>query len=190
MANLQDKDLHNSNYNNQVNHDDLSNSVAEQKPAYNHTAYHNGYNNGRVAERRVSNVEERVRSREGESAANGLFVGIILTALVGLGFGLFYFLNYESRTPVVVPNVIKPEASPSPTQPENRTTVIERDRIVPVPQTAPAPEVNIQVPNPVNSAPSNTDSSNDSAPPATQPQTQPSPQSSPEATTEQPQPQN
>ena len=186
MANLRDQDLHNQDYSNKPNRDELSDSMAKRKPAYPQNAYHNGYQNGRVAERRVANVEERVRTREGESAANGLFVGMILTALVGLGFGLFYFLNYKPEAPVVVPNVTAPQASPSPNQPENRTTVIERDRIVPVPQTNSAPDVNIQLPNPSNTTSS--PSSNEAQPAPAQPQ--PTTTASPEATTEQPANQN
>lgn len=161
MANIDKRNIQNRSYQDNSNRSDLADSMTERKSTYDQASYNNGYLNGRASERRVSDVEERVRAREGESAASGLFVGIILTALVGLGFGLFYFLNNESNTPNpnVVPNIVNPQASPNQTAPnQNRseTTIIERDRVVPVPQQAPNPQVNIEVPNPTtgnNSAP-------------------------------------
>lgn len=155
MANIDKRNIQNRSYQDNSNRADLADAMTERKSSYDPASYNNGYAHGRASERRVADVEERVRAREGESAASGLFVGIILTALVGLGFGLFYFLNNESNTPNpnVVPNIVNPQASPnqtSPNQTRSETTIIERDRVVPVPQEAPNPQVNIEVPNPAN----------------------------------------
>lgn len=129
---------------NRPNQTQLSNSMTERQSATNQTLYREGYEQGRYAENR----DHEIRSRADENAANGILFGLLLASLVGLGAGAYYFLNQQNRTPdVVVPNVVVPK--PSPTQPpEVRERVIERDRIVPVPQQAPqAPEVNITVPN-------------------------------------------
>ncbi|MBC1242306.1 hypothetical protein GNE10_35530, partial [Nostoc sp. 2RC] len=64
--------------------------------------YRNGYVNGRNIERNYQ-VE-----RDNENAANGLILGILLTSLVGLIAGAFWYFNQndaavETNTPVESP---------------------------------------------------------------------------------------
>lgn len=94
------------------------------------------------------NYEAAQRDRDDSNAFGGLLFGILLTALVGLGVAAYYFLNNQrpSTTNIITP--ANPVTSPSP---QIKERIIERDRIVPVPQQspAPAPNVNVIVPNPV-----------------------------------------
>jgi len=99
----------------------------------------------RLAQQR--NYETVQRDREDSNAFGGLLLGMLLTALVGLGVAAYYFLNQRpSTTNIITP--ANPVASPSP---QVKERIIERDRIVPVPQqsSAPAPNVNVTIPNPI-----------------------------------------
>ncbi|AFY84576.1 hypothetical protein [Oscillatoria acuminata] len=52
-----------------------------------------GYNQGYVQGRVVENVREnRLRERDNDNSARGLFLGIILTSLVALGVGTLYYV--------------------------------------------------------------------------------------------------
>lgn len=99
----------------------------------------------RLAEQR--NYEAARRDRDDSNAFGGLLFGILLTALVGLGVAAYYFLNNQrpSTTNIITP--ASPATSPSP---QIKERIIERDRIVPVPQqqSTPAPNVNVIIPNP------------------------------------------
>lgn len=112
----------------------------QHQPVQPQTTYRDGYYQGRQAER----YDEELRARESDSATNGVLIGLLLAALVGLGLGAFFYLNQENRPRIVVPNVA-PSASPSPS-PRIQERIIERDRVVPVPQTVTPPNVNITVP--------------------------------------------
>ncbi|MBC6434670.1 hypothetical protein FM036_30915 [Nostoc sp. HG1] len=102
----------------------------------------------RIAEQR--NYEAAQRDREDSNAFGGLMLGMVLTAVVGLGIAAYYFLNNQrpSTTNIITP--ANPVTSPSP---QVKERIIERDRIVPVPvpqqSSAPAPNVNVTIPNPV-----------------------------------------
>lgn len=123
-----------------------------------------GYNQGYVQGRVVENVREnRLRERDNDNSARGLFLGIILTSLVALGAGTLYYLsqNDGASTPVMTPVPQEPEAEPAPTRTiERERTLIER--VIPVPQDTsgeqeqpasepapsdPIPNINITVPN-------------------------------------------
>lgn len=118
----------------------------QNQPVHPQPTYRDGYYQGRQAER----YNEELRTRESDSATNGVLIGLLLAALVGLGLGAFFYLNQENRPRIVVPNVVAPSASPSPAPQKER--IIERDRVVPVPQTVTPPDVNITVP-PAQQAP-------------------------------------
>ncbi|MBM0742697.1 hypothetical protein JOY44_13950 [Phormidium sp. CLA17] len=93
------------------------------------------------------NSEAAQRDREDSNTFGGLLLGMLLTALVGLGVAAYYFLNQRpSTTNIITP--ANPVTSPSP---QIKERIIERDRIVPVPQqsSAPAPNVNVTIPNPI-----------------------------------------
>ena len=99
----------------------------------------------RLTEQR--NYETVQRDREDSNAFGGLLLGMLLTALVGLGVAAYYFLNQRPNTTNTI-TPANPVTSPSP---QVKERIIERDRIVPVPQqsSAPAPNVNVTIPNPV-----------------------------------------
>lgn len=152
MTNFNNQDLHNrattsnQNASNQTgfsNQADLADGMTRRPATHNQTDYQDGYWQGRYSERR-HNIDRRVAEDEG--AASGIIFGLLLASLVGLGLGTYFFLNEQNRTPRVIPNVTVPVPSPSQS-PEVRERIIERDRVVPVPQ--PAPDVNVTIPNPV-----------------------------------------
>jgi len=123
-----------------------------------------GYNEGYVQGRVVENVQEnRLRERDNDNSARGLFLGIILSSLVALGAGTFYYLSQRdgASTPATAPVPQQTEAEPAPTRTiERERTLIER--VIPAPQDTsgeqeqpaaepapaePAPNINITVPN-------------------------------------------
>lgn len=132
--------------NQNLSNQELSEGLTQRSAVQDRAGYQDGYWQGRYSERR--NQAER-RAYEEDSAASGLILGLLLAALAGLGLGTYFFLNEQNRTPVVTPPTIRiPNASPSPSS-QVRERIIERDRVVPVPQQAPSmPDVNITVPNP------------------------------------------
>jgi hypothetical protein len=118
-------------------------------------SYRDGYAQGQLRERRFQN--ERLRARQDESTAHGLFLGILLTSLIGAMVIMFYWLgerrNAVPVAPVPVPTATQspqaqaPQVQPSTSQTTNtqvRERVIERTReYVPVLQ-APASEPSSQ----------------------------------------------
>lgn len=126
-------------------------------------AYHNGYvqgrDNGYVRGRDYERQYDRdLEARDNENAGRGLLLGILLTALVAATAGAVFLLNQRDRTVPSSPAIVVPRVSPNANQqqqPQVRERIIERDRVVPVPQSsAPAPRVNITVPPANQSAPS------------------------------------
>lgn len=120
-------------------------------------SYSDGYVNGKTSER--LDQEKNLAARDNKNAAGGLLVGILLTGLVGLTAGAFWFFNQrheavkDNVVPVAVPTA---NSSPSPQTsqaPQKQTTIIERTRDVPVPveRTRDVP-VPIFVPQPQISA--------------------------------------
>ncbi len=90
---------------------------------------------------------QRERAAENGGVANGLLIGGVLTALLGLGGGLAYYF-FGNQSPVVPTTIINnpPNSSPvapASSAPEKQPKVIERT----VEKTAP-PQV-IEVPKPV-----------------------------------------
>ncbi|GAP95742.1 hypothetical protein [Leptolyngbya sp. NIES-2104] len=172
---------------NQGDRYDRTNHPAENQP----DSYSSGYVDDRAVERQRYETAQQVRDEN--NTANGFLIGILLTGLVLGGAALAYFATQRSSTPEVQ-RIVVPSASPSPSpSPEVRERVIERDRIVPVPQpqqssptVIPAPEVRIEAPKaPASPAPQTaptTPSNQQTEAPRTEqsPSTQPSP--SPEAT--------
>jgi hypothetical protein len=140
--------------------------------------YEEGYVDGRVSEQIDRDLT--VRAVEEERANNGLLLGILLLALVGLGVGA-YFLWARDRRPTTI--VVPPSSPAAPQQnaprevapaqpstrttivvpqapnPQNEKTIIERERtreVVPAPANPPqeqAPDVNVNVTQPTPQAP-------------------------------------
>ncbi len=152
MANINDQDLRDRTTinRNTTGQDNLADGLVRREVGYDQTAYRDGYWQGRNSERRSM---ENLRSRENESVASGLILGVLLTGLFGLGASIYFFLlnlNHSSQTAPVI-NI--PAPSQSPQAPER---VIER--VVPVPQNLPdvkipTPNVNVTVPNLAPSSP-------------------------------------
>ncbi|MBW4693585.1 MAG: hypothetical protein KME27_17715 [Lyngbya sp. HA4199-MV5] len=81
-----------------------------------------------IREENIAMREQNRAIRENDSAATGLMLGMLLFGLAALGFGL-YFVN---QRPTVAPT----------------RTIIEREKTTTAPTQAPAPNVNVTVPNP------------------------------------------
>ncbi|MGI0487310.1 hypothetical protein ACN4EK_17845 [Pantanalinema rosaneae CENA516] len=137
---------------------------SHREAASRQAAYHNGYVQGRdkgyVRGRDYERQYDRdLEARDNENAGRGLLLGILLTALVAATAGAVFLLNQRDRTAPSTPPIVIPRTSPNTTQqqqqPQIRERIIERDRLVPVPQSpAPNPNVNITVPPATQSAPS------------------------------------
>jgi hypothetical protein len=146
-------------YNREVNRETYtdSNGNTQTHITRNTETANNRYANGYVDGRRLE--QNYQADRDNENTATGLIFGIVLTSLVGLSAGAFWYFNQnnttvDSTTPVETPlpaATASPSISPQPQQ----TTIIERTREVPVvvPQqqvtpspTNSPPQVNITVP--------------------------------------------
>ena len=170
MANSNDRDIHNrENAPDNVPDPNIPHAV-EPDPSN----YREGYTQGRPVDQQRYEADQQVR--DNDNAGRGLLVGLILAGTAALVGGGLYLLNQNNQTPAPVERtIVVPGAAPSPSpSPQVRERIIERDRLVPVPQApAQAPKVNITIPQPQQSAPA--------AQPA--PATQPAPaQSSPQPT--------
>lgn len=165
MANLNDRDVYNRD--NNSNNPNVAGNPDNRVPAGRaidqtgdyHVVnpdpvdYRQGYVEGRAIEQHRYEANQEIR--DNDNAGRGLLLGILLTGLFALTAGAFYFLTQRDRTPtpvnrtIIVPTTA-PSTSPSPSpSPEVRERIIERDRVVPVPQEAapaPAPKINITVP--------------------------------------------
>ncbi len=93
-------------------------------------AYQDGYVDGRVSER---DREESLIGRDNNNAARGLFIGILITSVVGLVVGTVFFLNQQNETPTTVTQpVLVPVPSAKNTERPEKTTIIEKTKEVPV----------------------------------------------------------
>lgn len=189
MANTNPGDQHD-----RANYPDSTASQPPNQPGENHVVqptqgYSSGYNQGRVVERQ--RYEAVQQTRDENNTANGLLIGILLTGLVLGGAALAYFVTQRDRTPIQR-TLVLPSVSPSPS-PEVKERVIERDRVVPVPQPQqsaptiiPAPNIKIETPSsPAPQASPSTPTTQQQEPTRTeQPKSaEPTTQPSPEATT-------
>ncbi|MDF5710900.1 MAG: hypothetical protein PUP90_25305 [Nostoc sp. S4] len=111
----------------------------------NPNSYTNGYVQGRNTERRYQQAD--LAERDENNASRGLFLGIIVTAVLGLVIGGVWYYNQRNNTavdntaPVLVP-VPTSDSSPTPSaSPQPQTTIIERTREVPVPVPVPQQQV-------------------------------------------------
>jgi hypothetical protein len=146
-------------YNREVNRETYTDSNGNTQTHVTRTTetannrYANGYVDGRRLER------DYQADRDNENTATGLIFGIVLTSLVALIAGAFWYFNRDNSTVDTVTPVETPlptaTASPSLSPQPQQTTIIERTREVPVvvPQqqvtpspTNSPPQVNITVP--------------------------------------------
>lgn len=116
-------------------------------------SYQNSYAHGRAAER---SYQHNLSQRDSENTARGLLIGAILASLAAIG-GVYAWYRSQpespqtqtTESPVVAPESVKTQ--PSSVVPEQKTTIIERVKevpvLVPVPQSntpstsAPAPNL-------------------------------------------------
>lgn len=189
MANLNDREYSNreinqrpdtpqnpgGNYPNPTN-PNYEGMTRRDTPLPSNVAYRDGYTQGRVSQQRLYEADQV--ARDNDNAGRGLLLGILVTALGALALGAVFLMNYRSQTPTIIQRVV-PNPSPSVQQsPQVRERVIERDRVVPVPQTeAPPPNINITVPDSGQQAPATapvapgTQSNTETAPSTTNPST-------------------
>jgi hypothetical protein len=115
------------------------------------SSYGDGYTDGSVSGTDIKN--EALKVRDQNNATGGLFIGIGITALLGMT-GLAYYL--WGRSPVIVTPA--PAASQ---QPAKQTTIIEKTNtiervaapvVIPAPQQS-APNVNVKVNVPQSQTP-------------------------------------
>ncbi|NDJ17332.1 hypothetical protein [Myxacorys almedinensis] len=157
MANLNDRNIYDRDNNPNPNPDPNPSSSPENlNPSGDYHVvdpdpvnYRQGYVEGKAVEQHRYEANQQIR--DNDNAGRGLLVGILATGLLALVGASFYFLTQRPTPPtrtIVVPSAA-PSVSPSPSpSPEVRERVIERDRIVPVPQqSAPAPNI-ITIPQP------------------------------------------
>lgn len=172
MTNYNDRDR----YNREIypNHDDTSgdsrvprhttqvtdNINQRERPLPSNMAYRDGFIQGRLSENRINS--QRQWERDNDNAGRGLLIGILLTSLLGLTIGTVFMLNQRNNEANNrVPTLVVPRTNPAPAQsPQVRERVIERDRVVPVPQPVRVPDVNVTVPNVQAPAPAPATSSN------------------------------
>jgi hypothetical protein len=128
----------------------------------------NKYNDLQDNEKPLTPIEQsnqdiqyrRERAAENSGATNGLLIGGMLTALLGLGGLAAYY--YSSNQSPVVPNTIinnSPSSNPvapASSVPEKQTKVIERTiekaappQVIQIDRPVPAPPQIIEVPKPV-----------------------------------------
>jgi hypothetical protein len=112
-------------------------------------AYRDGYVQGRLSEQHYqyqAHQAQAQRARETENAFNGFLLGMLLTAIVGLGVGAFFlFAKPGTENPLrdTVP-APSPSASEPQKQADRQTTIIEKtiDKVREVVPTAP-PQIQI-----------------------------------------------
>ncbi|PSB20995.1 hypothetical protein C7B65_06240 [Phormidesmis priestleyi ULC007] len=172
MANLNDRE----NNPNNVPNPDIP-PVVEPTPV----EYQEGYTQGRAVEQNRYEANQQIR--DNDNAGRGLLIGLILAGTAAIVGGGLYLLNQSNQTPVPVNStIVVPSAAPSPSvspSPQVRERIIERDRVVPVPQApAQAPRVNITIPQPQQSAPAQQAAPAQSSPQPTSPANSVQPNSS------------
>jgi hypothetical protein len=173
MANLNDRE---------DNPNQIPNSGESNVVNPNPVDYKDGYTQGRAVEQHRYEANQQVR--DNDNAGRGLLVGIILAGTAAIVGGALYLLNQSNHTPAPVNStIVVPGAAASPSvspSPEVRERVIERDRIVPVPQApAQAPRVNITIPQPSAPATQAAPAQPSSQPTAPKSSAQPSPSTNP-----------
>lgn len=144
MANSNDRDIHNrENAPDNVPDPNIPHAV-EPDPSN----YREGYTQGRPVDQQRYEADQQVR--DNDNAGRGLLVGLILAGTAALVGGGLYLLNQNNQTPAPVERtIVVPGAAPSPSpSPQVRERIIERDRLVPVPQAPAQAPVNITIPQP------------------------------------------
>lgn len=128
--------------NRQVPLDGVTGQTVEGTAAQRPVVYSsNDYERGRIAERHDVEQERLVRDnvRDNDNAARGLLLGILLTSLLGAALATAFYLTQRNEAPTPNTPVVPNEAPRTQQSPQVQERIIERDRVVPVPQQQQAP---------------------------------------------------
>ena len=90
---------------------------------------------------------QRERAAENSGAANGITIGVIIAALIGLGAGAIYYWGRPNPTPTTIINTPASPVTSTTPNPAQPTQIIERTIEKPAPP-APSPQI-IEVPKPI-----------------------------------------
>ncbi|MBW4538968.1 MAG: hypothetical protein KME43_07440 [Myxacorys chilensis ATA2-1-KO14] len=152
MANINDRDAYNRDNNPNRTPETLNQPGDYHVVKPDPVNYQQGYVEGKALEQQRYEANQEIR--DNDNAGRGLLVGILATGLLAIVGASFYFLTQRDRTPVPAVNrtIVVPSAAPSTSpsaspSPEVRERIIERDRVVPVPQQS-APTRVITIPQP------------------------------------------
>lgn len=141
---------------------DFETSINTRPATSDEIAYRDGYIRGKSAEqleydrRRAAEArmhEENARLRADNGVSTGLILGLVLAAVAAVVGGLVYVSSTDGvGTVTPTPEATTPE-------PANETTVIERtiertQEVVPAPSAVEPPEINVELNNPLETAPS------------------------------------
>lgn len=100
---------------------------------------------------------QRERAAENNGATNGLLIGGIFTALLGLGgVTAYYYANQPPAVPTTIINNPPSPVAPAPSVPGKQTKIIERTiekaappQVIQIEKPVPVPPQIIEVPKPV-----------------------------------------
>lgn len=152
MANINDRDAYNRDNNPNKTPETLNQPGDYHVVKPDPVNYQQGYVEGKALEQQRYEANQEIR--DNDNAGRGLLVGILATGLLAIVGASFYFLTQRDRTPAPVNRtIVVPSAAPSTSpSPQVRERIIERDRVVPVPQQS-APTRVITIPQPSAPAP-------------------------------------
>lgn len=156
MANPNEREIHNQEVRQESYTDANGNTHTHltRNTSTTNNSYESGYLHGRNVEHRYQQAD--LVERDNENAASGLILGALITSLIGLTIGAFWYFNQQnaavdSTAPIETPASPSVEPTPINTPPQpQQTTIIERTREVPVvipqPAVTASPKINITVP--------------------------------------------
>ncbi len=181
-----------STHNTDPNNQDFETSINARPVTPDEVAYRDGYVSGKSADqleqerRRADEArvhEENARLRADNGVSTGLILGLVLAAVaVVVGAVAYVYSDANDGAIISVPQAPAPEAQTP--EPPNETTIIERtiertQEVVPAPSNTEPPEINVELNNPVQQAPSAPPAAPSAAPAA--PSAAPASQAQPEA---------
>ncbi|MBD1915539.1 MULTISPECIES: hypothetical protein [Cyanophyceae] len=153
--------------NNNPRNQDFDASINARPVTPDEVAYRDGYVSGKSADqleqerRRAEEArvhEENAKLRTDNGISTGLILGLVLAAVaVVVGAVAYVYSDANDGAIISVPQAPAPEVQTP--EPPNETTIIERtiertQEVVPAPSNVEPPEINVELNNPVQQAPS------------------------------------